>query len=273
MILREHPEHPLFRDALFSSPDWAPFAASVVAAETAGGAGHEPWALLIQKAMPAIEESLRNVIGRQEVAFGKILSETSSIKGMLERVIQTQEEQAVQEFTVTTTVSPRTGAAVIVTSSTPPVRQSPSACNLPPQEPVPLGGVALSPPTPLQSLTRRATVPAYKLNRDIQTIPALWKLWTVGVGGAPSVEALDQQYGSGWRQTPAERQYYSMRKTLIDEIKSRVSKAGDGDFSRVVRDMEEKRLSAKPPMSIDKIIKTLRAAKKTEQAMPFLPIA
>ena len=27
--------------------------------------------------------------------------------------------------------------------------------------------------------------------------PSARKLWTVGVGGAPSAEALDQQYGSG----------------------------------------------------------------------------
>ena len=59
--------------------------------------------------------------------------QTSSIKAMVERVIQTQEEQAVRKFIVTTTVSPRTGAAVTVTSSTPPIRRSPSACNLPPQ--------------------------------------------------------------------------------------------------------------------------------------------
>jgi hypothetical protein len=37
--------------------------------------------------MPAIEESLRNVVGRQEAAFGKVISETTSIKAMLERVL------------------------------------------------------------------------------------------------------------------------------------------------------------------------------------------
>ena len=72
---------------------------------------------------------------------------------------------------------------------------------------------------------------------------------------------------------PAERQYNSMRMTLIGEVKSRVLKAGDGDSGHVVRDMEGKRLSKKPPLSIDKVIKTLMAAKKTEQAVPFSPIA
>ena len=93
------------------------------------------------------------------------------------------------------------------------------------------------------------------------------------MGGALSVDALDQQYGSEWTQTPAERQYYSMRKTLIDEIKFRVLKAGDGDSGHVVRNMEEKRLATKPPLSIDKVIQNLMAAKKTQKAVPFLPVA
>ena len=216
--------------------------------------------------MPAIEESLRNVVGRQELAFGKLLSETSSIKVMLEKVLLTQEEQALQEFTVTTTVSPMTRAAVVVVSKTPPLRHSPSTSDPPPKAPIRLGGAVTTPPTPLTSLVRRDSVPAYKLNREAQTIPALWKLWTVGIGGAPSVEELDRQYGSGWRQTSSERQYYSMRKTLIDEIKERTLRAGDGDSARVVRDMEEKRLSTKPPLSIDKVIKTLKATRKARGA-------
>jgi hypothetical protein len=85
-------------------------------------------------------------------------------------------------------------------------------------------------------------------------------------GGAPSVEDLDRRYGAAWRQTQAERQYYSMRKTLIDEIKERTLRAGDGDPGRVVRAIEESRLPVHPPPSIDKVIKTLRAAKKARAA-------
>ncbi len=121
LIKREYLQHPIFRDALFSSTKWAPFAASVVAAEFDVSVGHERWALLVQKAMPAIEESLRNIVGRRYAAFSKVLSETSNTKAMLENVIRTQEEQARQEFTVTTTttVSPTKTASVVVVSKTP----------------------------------------------------------------------------------------------------------------------------------------------------------
>lgn len=228
--------------------------------------------------MPAIEESLRNVVGRQEAAFSKVLSETSSIKAMLERVLKAQEEQALQEFTVTTTttVSPKNTASVVVVSKTPPLSSSDatalasaSTSALPPGAPIPLGGARTTPPTPVTALVYRDIIPTYKLNREIHTIPELWRLWTVGIGGAPSVEELDRQYGSGWRQTASERQYYSMRKTLIDEIKRRTEKAGDGDFTRVVRDMEASRMSSHPPASINKVIKGLKAGTKARKARDF----
>jgi len=71
--------------------------------------------------MSAIEESLRNIVRRQQLAFGKVMSESSSIKAMLEKDLQTQAEKALQEFTVTMIVSPITRAAVVVMSKTPPL--------------------------------------------------------------------------------------------------------------------------------------------------------
>jgi Transcriptional activator of glycolytic enzymes len=44
----------------------------------------------------------------------------------------------------------------------------------------------------------------------------------VGLQGQPSIERLDELYGSSWRSGPAaasERQFYSRRKTLIAEIR------------------------------------------------------
>lgn len=261
----------MFGEALFSSPEWIPFAASVVAAEAAADAGHEPWALTIHKAIPAVEESLRNLARRQEAALAQIMDETADLRARLRTMAQAQQEQAARQFTVTTTVSPGNGAATVAVSKTPP---SSASCTAPAPASVHGQGQGLeapgqgptTPPTPVTMLAQRAIVPSYKLNRDVHTIPALWKLWTVGIGGAPSIEDLDRRYGPAWRQTQAERQYYSMRKTLIDEIKERTLRAGDGDSGRVVRDMETKRLAIHPPPSLDKVIKALRATKKARAA-------
>ena len=226
--------------------------------------------------MPAIEESLRNVVGRQDAALSKVLNEISDIKAMLEKVIKSQEEQARQEFTVTTTttLSPTNASSVVVVSKSPPITPGTTALAstpvLRPRDQFPLGGARTTPPTPITALIHRDVVPAYKLNREIHTIPQLWKMWTVGIGGAPSVEELDRKYGSSWRNTASERQYYSMRKTLIDEIKKRAEMAGDMDFTRVVRDMEASRMSFHPPASINKIIKTLKEGNKAQKAQHIL---
>lgn len=220
--------------------------------------------------MPAVEESLRNVVGNQETAFKKVLSETASIKSMLDRILKTQMEQALQEFTVTTTTTLRpTNSPNVVMSRNSPMSSDVSTLALksalPPRASIPLGGDRTTAPIPVTMLADRNVVPTYKLNRGIETIPALWSMWTVGIGGAPSVEELDRQYGAGWRQTSSERQYYSMRKTLIDEIKRRAAEAGDGDFIRVVREMEASRISSHPPISIDKVIKILKTDIKAKR--------
>ena len=52
------------------------------------------------------------------------------------------------------------------------------------------------------------------------TIPDLWREWTVGLAvGLPSIDELDRRWGSRWR-SPKERQYYSTRKVIIDEVRS-----------------------------------------------------
>ncbi len=122
----------------------------------------------------------------------------------------------------------------------------------------------MTPPTPVGQLVQQQVraAPAYKLSRDVYTIPDLWKMWTEGLGGMPSVQELDAQWGHRWRQNAAERQHYSMRKRLIDEIKARAARNG-GNYKAVVQDMERKRVIAKA--SIDKVIKALKGVKNIGQ--------
>ena len=104
-------------------------------------------------------------------------------------------------------------------------------------------------------------MPLYKLSRDVVTIPGLWREWTVGLGGLPSVAALDSMYGSRWR-APSERQYYSMRKVIIDEIMARVRQSlSDPEAIEVVIEaMEQERVRTKA--SLDKVIKGIKDARK-----------
>jgi len=130
-----------------------------------------------------------------------------------------------------------------------------AAVSLAPPPPVFLGGQL--PPAPPVVSAVESYVPSYKLSREVYTIPDLWREWTVGLAvGLPSIDELDRRWNSRWR-SPKERQYYSTRKVIIDEVRRRAATYGE---AQAVARMEEERLVAKA--SLDKVSKMLRAAKK-----------
>lgn len=76
-----------------------------------------------------------------------------------------------------------------------------------------------------------------------------------------SVEALNERWGTRWRSL-SERQYYSMRRVLTEEIKRRIRGATGLNEDEGVEEFEQERLAA--GASLDKVIKTLKAAAKTQ---------
>jgi hypothetical protein len=138
---------------------------------------------------------------------------------------------------------------------------SPSPCPssaAPIAPPIPISPRAPPASTPIKELAE--AMPSYKLSREARTIPDLWREWTVGLAGLPSVEDLDRMYGARWR-CGNERQYYSTRKVIIEEIRRRAGDAAtDGRLREVVMQMEEERLASK--VSLDKVIKILKNTAK-----------
>ena len=56
--------------------------------------------------------------------------------------------------------------------------------------------------------------------RAVKSVRALWREWTEGLGGSPSIAALDSKWGSKWRAgRQNELQWYSLRLKVIKEIK------------------------------------------------------
>ena len=93
---------------------------------------------------------------------------------------------------------------------------------LPP--PVSLGGQLL--PTP-PVVSVESYVPSYRLSREVYTIPDLWLEWTVGLAvGHPSIDEFDHRWGTRWR-SPKERQYSSIPKVIIDEVRRRAVSYGE----------------------------------------------
>ena len=89
-IRHHHPQHPLFRDALFATPGYASFAVAVLAA--ADTVCHEdPHLVAIEKAIPSVNERLRSMTSIMQtgqathaVALAQVTCSLNELTGRLE---------------------------------------------------------------------------------------------------------------------------------------------------------------------------------------------
>jgi hypothetical protein len=220
----------------------------------------DPHLVAVAKAVPAMAERLRTTAATVEAgnaatvaALGDLKAELAGVKASLEDFVQGR-----FSFTFTPARSrmlPQ-GWDPLLSQQRPVSPPSPSFRGRPPVTPQPISP-ASPPAVSLGGQLPPAPVPSYRLSREVCTIPDLWREWTVGLAvGLPSIDELDRRWGARWR-SPKERQYYSTRKVIIDEVRRRAASYGE---AQAVARMEEERLAAKA--SLDKISKMLRAAKK-----------
>lgn len=106
----------------------------------------------------------------------------------------------------------------------------------------------------------------YRMSRAVKTVRDLWREWTIGLQGGPSIVALDNRWGSRWRAgRQAEVQWYSLRLEVIREIR-RVARARRiSEESAMYFVGAEQRHSN---CSLDLYCKRLRANRKTREAPP-----
>jgi hypothetical protein len=65
------------------------------------------------------------------------------------------------------------------------------------------------------------------MNRQVNTVPDLWKEWTQGLGpGQPSIRQLEAEYGPSWRTSSSAANFFSRRLRIINEIQRMVEQEG-----------------------------------------------
>jgi hypothetical protein len=57
--------------------------------------------------------------------------------------------------------------------------------------------------------------PVEPLRESVASMEALLREWFEGLGGSPSVQALEERFGSRWRYTSALRQRFCVRRQLV----------------------------------------------------------
>lgn len=253
----EFPEHPIFQDSVFETPEYREFELKLKGA-LAIAVEQDPHTVAIQKAIPAVNDRLRTMTsiiqnGQSTQAEGFL-----SLKDLIATRIEAKIEglaDALEEIIG--------GSFQFVPKS------QLSRSQLAPLVTVPMTGVSSLPNRPavppITALAQAAEIPQYHMSRAIQTIPELWQEWTVGLHGQQSIQKLDELYGSRWRSgstAASERQFYSRRKTLITEIRRLAVAIKDppdeAAYSSVVLQLEDERIRAKA--SLSKVIDILKKA-------------
>jgi hypothetical protein len=232
---REFPNHPLWADPVFERDDYQAFAKDV---ELSLLEVEEPEELRIRKTLPAIAERLNtlhqglardiNDWGRKTSDWGRTTSERlDSIEAILGDLLggrvsitlnSTRTTVRPTAVTADATITASSPALSAVTTPFHSVRTSPSP-SPPPEAALPSTTSRMRSSTTGKDHHDKA--PSYILSRSISTVPQLWREWTVGIRGGPSVQGLEDQYGPRWRLKHSEKVFYGRRKVVIDEIRRR----------------------------------------------------
>lgn len=56
-----------------------------------------------------------------------------------------------------------------------------------------------------------------------RTVGDLWREWTVGLSGGPSIEALERQWQSRWRPARKSITFFCRRKYIIDHLRALIN--------------------------------------------------
>ena len=119
------------------------------------------------------------------------------------------------------------------------------------------------------------TIPKYKMLRNLTTVPEVWQEYKYGINGNPSVESLDERYGTSWRSSNAEYQYYLGRGKIYHHLLDAIAN-GTAEVD-AVNELEALRVAQKwslyklqfsiPLLSFDEATGKLIPAKPVYQLM------
>lgn len=104
-------------------------------------------------------------------------------------------------------------------------------------------------------------LPTYSLNRTIVSVVDVWREYSSGLGGHPSVEFLETTYGTAWRKERKESRFFSRRNELYKAIKEKALLERTS-CEEAARRIEERRVQL--GVSLDK----LRSVLKEDAAAP-----
>ncbi|KAG1026790.1 hypothetical protein G6F43_014095 [Rhizopus delemar] len=90
----------------------------------------------------------------------------------------------------------------------------------------------------------------YKMNREIISVTDVWREYSEGLGGNPSVQYLEEKYGTAWRKERKDSRFFSRRNEIYNGIK-RKAEEDRISFEEAAKKLEERRVQLN--ISLDKL--------------------
>ncbi|KAG1049061.1 hypothetical protein G6F43_008591 [Rhizopus delemar] len=99
-------------------------------------------------------------------------------------------------------------------------------------------------PTPTgqaQPAEHEETQVFYKMNRKIVSVTDVWREYSEGLGENPSVQYLEEKYGTAWRKERKDSRFFSRRNEIYNGIKRKAEEERIS-FEEAARMLEERRV-------------------------------
>jgi hypothetical protein len=74
---------------------------------------------------------------------------------------------------------------------------------------------------PISAPRHSAGIPHHLHFRTVHAVPELWRKWTCGLGGKPSIQSLENTYGAAWRLYGSEGRWAFKRSPRCYKVAER----------------------------------------------------
>lgn len=206
-------DHPVFHH-----PAYAGFAKEVESCQDPGAAPNK--LSMFYQAMPQLAEQLAALGARVQQSS----NELGALRASMDDVAKSQMMQSRQlELLMSGSFTFRLPAPLISPENPCSIGPVPSTSAAIPVDTIRYTSVQenlIATPSRDRSPSPLLEPPRYCMCRTAKTVEALWREWTVGLRGNPSIEEQDRKWGNRWRAgRQSELQWYSLRLEIIKEIR------------------------------------------------------
>ena len=247
LLQPQFPRLRLWRLALFKDPTWPSFAERVRAAEAVQ---EDPAHVAIQDVVPIVADAMSAVGNRLSVGQDRLLRATLTTPALTADLVRQALQDQTTELTAVFSAAASRRPRVLVVVPPEDVKDGVLEADGLRQTLVPAAAVgaagasnnaitagavtalsaALDAGADASDETRPTACPegcpVEPLRESVASMETLLREWFEGLGGSPSVQELEERFGSRWRYTSVLRQRFYVRRKLVRWVETRATAAG-----------------------------------------------